>query len=73
MYQILSKNQENVKVFPMALDLQTLKKELNPQQYRAVTTIEGPILIIAGAGGDRGRYVHVPLLGIFWFFWNVYL
>ncbi len=57
MYQILSKNQENVKVFPMALDLQTLKKELNPQQYRAVTTIEGPILIIAGAGSGKTRVI----------------
>ena len=53
----MSKNQENVKVFPMALDLQTLKKELNPQQYRAVTTIEGPILIIAGAGSGKTRVI----------------
>ena len=27
-----------------------LKDKLNPEQYRAVTTLEGAILIIAGAG-----------------------
>ena len=32
------------------LNLETLKNELNPQQYKAVTTTEGAILIIAGAG-----------------------
>ncbi len=40
-----------------ALDLETLKKELNPEQYRAVTTIEGPILIIAGAGSGKTRVI----------------
>ncbi len=69
MYQILSKNQENVKVFAMALDLQTLQKELNPEQYKAVTTINGPILIIAGAGSGKTRVItyriaHMLDLGI---------
>lgn len=41
------------------LDLETLKKELNPQQYRAVTTTDGAILIIAGAGS--GKHVSLPL------------
>ena len=40
-----------------ALDLETLKKELNPEQYRAVTTIDGPILIIAGAGSGKTRVI----------------
>ncbi|MCR5614066.1 ATP-dependent helicase [Treponema sp.] len=40
-----------------ALDLETLKKELNPEQYRAVTTVEGPILIIAGAGSGKTRVI----------------
>ncbi len=39
------------------LDLETLKKELNPQQYRAVTTTEGAILIIAGAGSGKTRVI----------------
>jgi len=39
------------------LDLEDLKKELNPQQYRAVTTTEGAILIIAGAGSGKTRVI----------------
>ena len=35
------------------LDLEALKKELTPQQYAAVTTTGGPILIIAGAGSGN--------------------
>ena len=40
-----------------SLDLDTLKKELNPEQYRAVTTVDGPILIIAGAGSGKTRVI----------------
>ncbi len=39
------------------LDLEALKNELNPQQYRAVTTTEGAILIIAGAGSGKTRVI----------------
>ena len=41
----------------MSFDLQTLKNELNPEQFRAVTTIDGPILIIAGAGSGKTRVI----------------
>ncbi len=34
-----------------------LQQELNPEQYRAVSTIEGPLLIIAGAGSGKTRTV----------------
>jgi len=43
---------------PMSsLDLNTLKSELNPEQFRAVTTVDGPILIIAGAGSGKTRVI----------------
>ncbi|MFA6856393.1 MAG: UvrD-helicase domain-containing protein, partial [Treponema sp.] len=40
-----------------SLDLSTLKTELNPEQFRAVTTVDGPILIIAGAGSGKTRVI----------------
>lgn len=41
----------------MAIDLVTLKEELNLEQYKAVTAIDGAILIIAGAGSGKTRVI----------------
>ncbi len=41
----------------MSLNLENLKSELNPEQFRAVTTTEGAILIIAGAGSGKTRVI----------------
>lgn len=41
----------------MSINLENLRNELNPEQFRAVTTLEGPILIIAGAGSGKTRVI----------------
>ena len=38
-------------------DLSDLRNELNPEQYEAVMTIDGAILIIAGAGSGKTRVI----------------
>jgi len=39
-----------------------LKKRLNPSQYAAATTIDGPLLVIAGAGSGKTRVIEYRVL-----------
>lgn len=46
-----------VNLISMTLDLESLKNQLNPEQFKAVTSINGAILIIAGAGSGKTRVI----------------
>ncbi|HYA31911.1 MAG TPA: ATP-dependent helicase, partial [Thermodesulfovibrionales bacterium] len=45
----------------MKLDMD-IKKQLNPSQFAAVTTIDGPVLVIAGAGSGKTRVIEYRVL-----------
>ncbi len=42
--------------------MEDLRKKLNPSQYEAVTTIDGPVLVIAGAGSGKTRAIEYRVL-----------
>ena len=42
--------------------MEDLRKKLNSSQYEAVTTMDGPVLVIAGAGSGKTRAIEYRVL-----------
>ena len=42
--------------------MEDLKRKLNPSQHEAVSTINGPVLVIAGAGSGKTRAIEYRVL-----------
>jgi len=47
--------------FPVSID-GLLVAQLNPSQYEAVTSVEGPLLVVAGAGTGKTRVIEYRVL-----------
>jgi len=41
-----------------------LRSQLNPAQYEAVTTMDGPVLVVAGAGTGKTRIIEYRVLSL---------
>ena len=48
--------------FMSKLQIEDIKKRLNPSQWDAVTTTEGPLLVVAGAGTGKTRVIEYRCL-----------
>jgi len=48
----------------LKLNMIDIKSRLNPFQYQAVTTLDGPVLVIAGAGSGKTRVIEYRVLNL---------